>query len=413
MQMEHVADLLLTCVHQDPDRLDPSRLAQLRSAEWDLLMDLAAKQRVKALLYHSLHQRGITAALPAEVVDALRNRYLRTATRGLLLQGELRRMSAVLEAERVPVIALKGVVLASSVYKNIALREMNDIDIMVPREQMQRAWDALATIGYLPLTASSVEIAMTRHHHAAPLVKINRALVELHWTLTQPGERWSIDPAELWERSEPVDGAGAHLRTLAPEDLLLYLCQHTSYHHHFTFGLRPSCDIAQSIAHYGLALNWEVLIERAVQWQWERGVLLALRIAHDLVGARVPEEVLRRLALVDQNVIIAARGQIFTDASISSSIPSDIAPLWTDQDAAAKARVVFRRIFPTRRELSQKHGVPLTSPWLYTRYLVRRPLLLRRLRWLLWILMHRKPELTSFVGRKKLLDDWLSEHQTV
>jgi hypothetical protein len=110
---------------------------------------------------------------------------------------------------------------------------------------------------------------------------------------------------------------------------LLHLCLHTSYQHQFAFGLRPSCDIAETIACFGSTLDWRTLTERAERWGWQRGVYLALQLAKELAGADVPADILGRLQSTDvtEAILENARAQVFTDARFAISIPAPFAEL--------------------------------------------------------------------------------------
>src|SRR5262245_54856896 len=100
--------------------------------EWQLLLALAGVQRVRGILYHRLKSRGCESMIPQELVLALNEAYRHNALRNLVLYRELNRIVTALQARRIPVIVLKGAFLASVVYGNLGLREMNDLDLLVP-----------------------------------------------------------------------------------------------------------------------------------------------------------------------------------------------------------------------------------------------------------------------------------------
>ncbi len=313
-------ELLLGCLHWEAGRIRLDDLAGLSEEEWDGFLALAAEQRIRPLLYQRLIERGLDAAVPERVLAALWDVQRQTALRTMGYQTELAALAMELAAQDVPLIALKGIWLARAIYGNPALREMNDIDVLVRREHLSVAMDILSQRGHTPTQEVDIEIDTATSQHLPRFIKSGVAGFEVHWSLCRLNQPYSIDTGELWERVVPAQIGRASLSGLAPEDLLLHLCLHTSYQHQFIFGLRPSCDIAAVIERYGAELDWAVVVERAQRWRWERGVYLALRLAADLVGAAVTESVLSALRPADlsETVLATARSQLFTEKAFST-----------------------------------------------------------------------------------------------
>ena len=276
--------------------------------------------------------------------------------------GELRRIVAALNDDGIPAIALKGIFLAEIVYGNIALREMNDIDLLVPENQVVATTATLSTLGYPPRTHDSAVIM-----HLPRFIKPNAAGVEVHWAITRPDRHYSIPVEVLWKRAVPVSIAGTMTNGLSAEDLLLHLCLHTSYQHQFTFGLRPFCDIAETIRHYGADLDWQELSQRGEERQWKKGVYLSLLLANDFVDAGVPVTILRDLRPQDltQTVIKTAREQVFTDKTFAISVHPNLAKVLRDDKKKAGIMELLRNVFLPREVMANMHNLDPTSPKLY------------------------------------------------
>lgn len=410
MQREDLVGLLLACLHRDPARLDRLRLAHLDSDDWNALLGLAAVQRVAPLLARRLSSLDPTEQWQDEAMQPLREHYKRNVAANLRLQGQLRGIARALHSAGIPLIALKGIFLAPIVYHNLGLREMNDIDIMVPRDQIRAAHAVFVALGYAPLQAWAIDNALASSLHLDRLIKPNAASVEIHWNITRPNLAQSIDPAELWQRAVPARLAGVDVLAFGPEDLLLHLCLHTSYHHQFGFGLRPSCDIAVTIDQYAQAIAWEQVVRRAEQRNWRGGVYLALHLAQELVGANVPAEVLRALKPrdFDERVARAARRQVFDDQTIGKTVSGNLTSLWMGQSLAAKGRVLVGALLPSRASLARELGIPHDSRRIYLHYLLRPHVLLQRNRRVLWSLLRGDRELATLADTRHILREWLS-----
>jgi len=175
--------------------------------------------------------------------------------------------------------------------------------------------------------------------------------------------------------------------------------------------LRPSCDIAETPRHFGESLAWPDVIERARRWRWERGVYVALRLAKELVGAAVPEEVLREMRPegCDDTMLSLARTQVLTSPSLSNAMGPALVTLWHMDGQMARLGTVVRRVLLSKAALSEMYGIPPDSSRLYFYYLVRLKDLVRRNGRMVLGLLQRDPMLTSIVARKGVLRRWLME----
>ena len=253
-------------MHEDTTRLERGILARLAPGDWQDLVMLAARQRVLPLLYQRMRILPEAEQPAAVLLQPLKEHYRRNAVTVLRFQKELGAIVRMFDTAGIPTLVLKGMSLASLVYQNVALREMNDIDIMVPRERLHDGEHMLAALGYGRLKPGSVETDTAFSQHLGRFANAANVSVELHWNITRPGRHYSIDPAELWQRAVPLHLDDCAAWTLSPEDLLLHLCFHTSFQHRFIFGLRPSCDITRMIIHAGDALDWNTVVQQAYAW---------------------------------------------------------------------------------------------------------------------------------------------------
>ena len=73
---------------------------------------------------------ALKTELPAAVREHLKASYYATAARNTLLFRELSRILAALAEAEIPVILLKGVDLAQTLYPDPALRLMGDLDLL-------------------------------------------------------------------------------------------------------------------------------------------------------------------------------------------------------------------------------------------------------------------------------------------
>ena len=131
-------------------------------------------------------------------------------------------MLRLLAAEQIAVILLKGAALAETIYGNIAVRPMGDLDLLVRREDVAAAlaalraagWEAVETEPRDGLTlAYEVEIALQK---PGPIP----VLLEIHWgLLDSPHYQHTLPIAWFWETAVPVEADGTGVLALGPEAL--------------------------------------------------------------------------------------------------------------------------------------------------------------------------------------------------
>jgi hypothetical protein len=199
------------------------------------------------------------------------------------------------EAHGIAVIPYKGPVLAACAYGNLALREFNDLDILVRRQEVLRAGELLASYGY------RLGYRLTRAQEAAFIRYADQyfyvhdrdsSVVELYWGFASRALSFLLSTERQWWRFERVPLGGGSVSTFSLEDLLLILCAHGSMHRWER--LQWICDIAELI-HVRRELDWGRLMERATAQGCRRALLLGLLLANELLGARIPEEVAQGL----------------------------------------------------------------------------------------------------------------------
>jgi len=136
--------------------------------------------------------------------------------------------------------------------------------------------------------------------------------VELHWAITSQTFPFRLDPASLWENIATVSLEGAPVHNLSPEDLLLVLCVHGAKHH---WGkLMWISDIAAALRTYSSRIDWPRLTQRADGLGGARMLFLGLLSARDLLGAKLPNEILQRSQGDSTLAYLAAevRSRLFT-----------------------------------------------------------------------------------------------------
>ncbi len=270
-------------------------LRQLGVQAWQALIEAALLHKCAPMLLERLRQWDFLEHVPDPIRRRLAQITFSNAARNLKRYSDLDQLSAALGAAT-PVIVLKGGRLARTHYRNISLRTMVDVDVLARPEHLSQVAERLTTLGYKRVETRSAPRYVELIHDIS--YRRDGLTIELHRSLLNAGDPFSIDYEGIWKRAIPAGKEGCFY--FSAEDQLVHLCLHAAYHHKLTIGLYAFIDIGLMCS--DMALDWQRLVERAQSWRAERCVFLALKMAEQLVGAPVPAGVVRDLQPPDFKV---------------------------------------------------------------------------------------------------------------
>jgi hypothetical protein len=374
-------------------------------------MDCAVAHQVVALAYQRVKALALRSPAARDALHTWQAFYAANAARNLRLRDELRDIAAVVHADHQQLLVLKGMHLAWAVYDDPGARQIADIDLLVPRDNLARVAHLFARCGYTAQTPYTLDPALFQQQlHLPPLVQQGRAAIEVHWNITPPRQIYSIDPGGLWQRAVPVSLGDTRILGLCPEDLVLYVCFHAAYQHEFEFGLRPFCDIAKIIQRYQPQLVWPDVVMRAQAWRWTRGVFLALKLARDLLGAAVPTTALQELrpASLPDDVLVSARTHVLTCVTSEPTLSPNVVA-WHDAAWHRKVTLLARNVCVPTTALARRYGLRAHSPMVYLYYPVRLMTLLGRYGRTILDLWRGAMKLPPHARSKHTLHHWLND----
>jgi len=258
--------------------------------DWDFLLLAAADHSVTPLLCRQL------PAVAADLVESARIEHLNVvaranAMRTLVLTAEIVTITDALRSAGVHAIPYKGPILAAQAYGDVALREFEDLDLVLRQSDMPKADTAIISLGYrpkFPLLSSGAAGSIVPAEYAY-WDESRRMMVELHTERTLRHFPLPPDLDDLAGRLVPISLGGHELRTFAPEDMLILLCIHGSKH--FWERLSWTADVAEFVQ-ASPQLDWGQVFRRARSLRATRMVAINLTLAHRLFGLPLPPGVL-------------------------------------------------------------------------------------------------------------------------
>ena len=179
----------------------------------------------------------------------------------------------------VPLILLKGLALAETVYGHIGERQFSDIDFLVRKRDFPLAQKVISESGYQVMQGSR------------PLYTKKKPWpVNLHVHSEIP---YAVEE-EIWSNLRSIRINDTEVYILAPVENLLYLIYHLAVSHGHPRD-KWMKDIDRVIRHYGREIDWAEFTGKARDYGLAVPAYHTLLRASGLFGTPVPDSVVRRL----------------------------------------------------------------------------------------------------------------------
>lgn len=280
---------------------DPTLVSHLAPRDWNSLLPQARQSNLMARLETAIEEAGALARVPTAVRNHLESaRRLSERHREAVL-WEIHRVQEALEPLGVPIALLKGAAYVAAGLPVARGRVFSDVDIMVPKEAIDRVEKALQRQGWVGVHSDPYDQKYYRTwmHEIPPLQhRLRQTVLDVHHTILPPTARLHPDPQKLWQAARPVAADGSELYLLAPTDMVLHSATHLFHDGEFENGLRDLVDLDGLLRHFGSNEPdfWTRLPARAGDMDLSRPLYYALRYTTRLLATPVPADVLRACA---------------------------------------------------------------------------------------------------------------------
>jgi hypothetical protein len=329
--------------------------------DWTLLLEKARQEGVSALLFHSITAHHLEKLIPRNIYGTLAKDYYDNLKRNMSVIGALREVLTSFRETVIPSIILKGMALAEQVYPNIALRGMSDVDILVRKDDLLRADNCLATLGYTARDSSAAQAIHNPPGYLASLEYRNNSSpmnLHLHWHTVNTSVPATIfvdhmDLNRFWEQAVETRVADSDTLVLSPEHTIIYLCEHGLRVGHSFDRLILTCDIFFTLRTFATVIDWNFLCAESRRLNLSRFVYYALTLVKHHTSLDLPDGLLEKL-----RPAVISRGEEFflhlqlRGRRIKGS--SYFIYLAMNRGLVAKTRFIFRTLCPPPAILMQR-----------------------------------------------------------
>jgi hypothetical protein len=193
-------------------------------------------------------------------------------------------------------LLLKNVALVLCYYRDIGLRPVDDLEVLVRIEHALAAMAVMTGLGWEPLAGvPSSELVKTGAPCSAWKAPRGQSFT-LYWRVAWEGCEPGAE-AEWWEGATSVVYADVQAHVLNPADQLLHVCMAWAEWHTVP-AFRWAADAMTILHRAGSDLDWDRLMSRARNWGMTLPVRDTLHCLRRLLDAPFPSELLRGLRRV-------------------------------------------------------------------------------------------------------------------
>jgi hypothetical protein len=227
-------ELLLLLCRYPFDEKNREPLSNLLGAvqNWHEVVQLISAHGIIALAAYNIKESGLEKMIPADTMAILENGYLQSVIRNTWLTERWKEVNTILNDAGIKHVLLKGMALEHTLYGAKGLRQMNDNDILVKREDALTAWHLLQQKGYTNELIKSPlykKILVDIGKHLPTLYK-NGYAIEIHHKLSdnKPGDGKSYnDPVD---KAVEIQIGDTKALILSAEIQLFHLINHFEKH---------------------------------------------------------------------------------------------------------------------------------------------------------------------------------------
>jgi len=379
--LRRTVDLIKSYVAEAEDSVRKSDIDL--GVEWPNLLKFARDQWVSPIIYKAIERRRLD--LPNEIVSAFRNDYYLSASRNALLLRDAEHVIETLDRAGIDVIVMRGASWAETLYGDVALRPMVDVDLLIQSKKIQDVPHLMRDLGYR--LKSTVDYCAQFQHEQSG------SLIEVHWAIGSGSECFAVDFETLWSHRRPLRLGNNVAHQLSLEDAISLASLHIGFQHCFAVKLIGYLDAYLLAGQPNATRDWGAIMRRAVAFKLPHLVFAVLDLTSRIFCVPFPSEAMECLRahstrfqlravesfdpseVLSRSTELALGGDLEEATLLVSGRPSAFSPttrfFWTYQ-GRDKLRLL-------KATLRTKHALRSPPMGVYS----RTGLLLRRAFWLI------------------------------
>jgi len=275
---------------------DPGLLDRVSPEELSRLVDAATAARLLGWLMEHCRARQVSASAPTWLRDRLLSAEATAAGYERAIRWEIDRLIRAFHGTAQQWILLKGAAYVAAGLPPGFGRRVADIDVLVPRDDLQRVEAILTEHGweFPPIDPYDDRYYREWMHELPPMVHRERkSIVDVHHAILPRTSRLTPASERLLERSIPA----GHARVLCPSHMVLHAAAHLFHDGEVAGAIRDLVDLDQLLRWFSRDEQfWDDLFREARALNLTRPAYYAVSFARRWFATPVPDAFTREVA---------------------------------------------------------------------------------------------------------------------
>lgn len=358
--------------------------------DFDELQERLSNNRTAGYVY-SRHKHELNDNTPSELVKffkVLKRKFRENQYRNTILLSEAVTLFSALEDNNITWVAVKGVSLIPTAYRDIGSRKMGDIDILVSPDDKERTIELFSQLGYewkdsgYPLRSP---LELTKKV-GANNVNVDLAWRPLHRSISVESE--GVLELLLSQRQVIHDDLCGNIAIASPEAQIIYISGNITLHND-NASVTGLLDLYELLTHHNV--DWQLLLDEATAVNLDKALLLSLMVVKRLFNIQLPDSIIEEAAkvihLVERTpaLVYFEKARLVEDYAQTSVLQRDgglrknVARLYWRSiiDSPSNSREYFQKYIEnkaTSNFLAKSLVIPVVTVILSSLLLVMRPL---------------------------------------
>ena len=371
MQLTTEDKLILACVKIYPNVQDIELLDKLlpQISNWELLTKNLIERGAAPLFFKKLTSLSNRNLVPENARKQLQSTYYLTLSRTMLMYEHFSKIANTFNAKGIRIIALKGIYLSEKLYKDIGLRQLSDIDLLIDKENAEEALGILTEFGYKPYDSLEsefiIQVKSESIHYTAMI--LDGVSIELHVRLQRVIEKYDLKIPELWKNAQSVQLNNSNVFALSFTDLLIHLCVHTDKHFKVDKAqFTGFIDIFNILDVYKDQIDWNLLIETSGNYGCEQIVFEYILLISKYMNVSIPEWIIERYhtLLTKQNEQLIYN-YFSGNVAKRSTVPFHFKNLREINKTSLRLNYIRDALFPSKAFMLNKYQIKRPSLYLF------------------------------------------------
>lgn len=267
-----------------------------KDLDWNYLIISACRNSVSQFVYYQIN-RIYPERIPKTYLSILKDDFDWGLKYNLLLSSELLKILKLLISHNIPVVPYAGPVLANRIYGNLALKEINWMDLIIDEKYAQKSKEILLQQGF-ELKHSpkpGKEHAYMKSVHEYIFIKEKGLIqINLRWNYLKKSFSAPENIETIWDYKKMIPVVFNRFKIFNPSIEQLFIILSIECVNFQWTRLGYICDIAELVRNNDY-LDWNKIFETAKKFKIEKIIFINLFLINELLGVNIPKYIIDKI----------------------------------------------------------------------------------------------------------------------